>query len=104
VSRFVAAPTPLGPKKIDFHLSVAVKDLPFWLSALNPFYARFLSRQIFKGSTDDYDAVWKNINTGRRRVLVADDRFQQRFRRYYRAHLPGAPIGAEDQGPFDAFH
>jgi phenylpropionate dioxygenase-like ring-hydroxylating dioxygenase large terminal subunit len=89
VARFIAAPVPEGPRQIQFHFTTITKNLPRWLSLLNPLYAEFMSRQICHGATDDYETVWRHMNPDRRRVLVADDRLQQRFRAYYRAHLPG---------------
>jgi nitrite reductase/ring-hydroxylating ferredoxin subunit len=90
VARFVAAPLPLGPKRTLFHLIVFTKRLPVWLRGLDPVYQWWFARRIFKGSTDDYLPIWRHMNPERRAVLVEEDRLQQRFRRYYRAHLPAS--------------
>jgi phenylpropionate dioxygenase-like ring-hydroxylating dioxygenase large terminal subunit len=87
LATFIAAPTPVGPKATDFTLIVAVKSLPWFLAPLNPVYYSFLARQLFTGATDDYFPIWKEMDTSYRGVLVDEDRLQQRFRRYYRAHL-----------------
>jgi aminopyrrolnitrin oxygenase len=91
LARFIAAPTPVGPKEIAFHLIVLVKRLPWWLRPLDPLYRRIFAWLMFKGSTDDYLPIWRHQDPARRRVLVEEDRLQQRFRAYYRSHLPGAP-------------
>jgi phenylpropionate dioxygenase-like ring-hydroxylating dioxygenase large terminal subunit len=84
---FVAAPTPIGPNRTRFTLIVAVKNLPGILSVLNPVYRGLVARQAFKGATDDYIPVWKEMDGSYRGVLVEEDRLQQRFRRYYHSHL-----------------
>ena len=85
---YIAAPTPVAPNVTDFTLIVAVKSLPWYLSFLNPLYYSFLARQLFTGATDDYFPIWKEMDGSYRGVLVEEDRLQQRFRKYYRAHLP----------------
>lgn len=88
VARFVAAPIPLGNGEIDFHLLVIGRKLKGWRSLLNPIYAWYLSRKLFKGSTDDYLPVWQHMDPRRRRVLLEQDRLQQKLRQYYRALMP----------------
>lgn len=88
LATFIAAPTPVAPNVTDFTLIVAVKSLPWFLWPLNPFYHSFLARQLFTGATDDYLPVWRDMDPRHRGVLVAEDALQQRFRKYYRAHLP----------------
>jgi nitrite reductase/ring-hydroxylating ferredoxin subunit len=85
--RFIAAPLPLGDKRTLFHLLVYPRRLPWWAAPVNPLYNAILADKVFRGSTDDYVPIWKDMNTDYRSVLVADDALQQRFRRYYRAHL-----------------
>ncbi|MEA2745939.1 MAG: hypothetical protein QOI41_82 [Myxococcales bacterium] len=88
LATFIAAPTPIAPNVTDFTLIVAIKSLPWFLSPLNPIYHWFMARQIFTGATDDYLPIWKDMNPHYRGALVAEDALQQRFRGYYRAHLP----------------
>lgn len=87
-ARFVAAPVPLGPNRTQFTLIVVARRLPPWLRPLDPLYLWWFARSIFNGSTDDYLPIWKDMDPSERRCLVADDRLQQRFRAYYKAHLP----------------
>lgn len=87
-ARFIAAPTPVAPGRIRFALSVVAKRLPWFLRPLDPLYLRFFAKQIFDGSTDDYGPIWSAMDPSRRGVLVAEDKLQQRFRAYYREHLP----------------
>jgi aminopyrrolnitrin oxygenase len=89
-ARFIAAPLPVSFKRTLFHLIVYTKRLPFWLKALDPLYQWWFARRIFTGSTDDYEPIWRHMSTAHRGVLVSEDRLQQRFRRYYHAHLQGS--------------
>jgi nitrite reductase/ring-hydroxylating ferredoxin subunit len=86
--RFIAAPLPLGHRRTLFHLLVYPRRLPWWAAPVNPIYEAILANKVFRGSTDDYVPIWKDMDTDFRSVLVADDALQQRFRKYYRAHLP----------------
>ena len=54
----------------------------------NPTDATITVRYVHSDATDDYLPIWKHMDTGYRGALVAEDALQQRFRRYYRAHLP----------------
>jgi nitrite reductase/ring-hydroxylating ferredoxin subunit len=96
LASFIAAPTPIAPNVTDFTLIVAVKSLPWYLAALNPLYYSFLARRLFRGATDDYYPVWKDMDAGYRGALVSEDRLQQRFRRYYRDHLALDALDVED--------
>jgi nitrite reductase/ring-hydroxylating ferredoxin subunit len=91
---FVAAPTPIAHNRTRFTLIVAVKDLPGVLSILNPIYRSLVARHAFRGATDDYIPVWKEMDGSWRGVLVEEDRLQQRFRHYYHSHLRPAPSAA----------
>lgn len=88
LARFVAAPTPVAARHTRFTLSVIPKRLPGLLWPLDPLYLSFFSRKLFAGSVDDYGPIWKDMDPERRGVLVADDALQQRFRAYYKRHLP----------------
>ncbi|WNG16159.1 Rieske 2Fe-2S domain-containing protein [Cystobacter fuscus] len=87
--RFIAAPLPQGPKLTLFHLIVATPKLPVPLRPLDGLLRRYVAKRLFNGATDDYLPVWKKMNPERRRVLVAEDRLQQEFRRYWLAHIEG---------------
>jgi phenylpropionate dioxygenase-like ring-hydroxylating dioxygenase large terminal subunit len=94
--RFIAAPQPQGPKRTLFHLIVATPKLPAPLWPADWLLRRYVTRRIFKGSTDDYLQAWKDLNPSRRRVLLAEDRFQQEFRRYWLSHIEGASMVSEE--------
>ena len=87
-ARFIAAPLPLARGRTLFHLVVATRRLPWFLWALEPLWQSWFARRLFKGSTDDYLPIWRFMNTAHRRVLVADDALQQKYRRFYGDHLP----------------
>jgi nitrite reductase/ring-hydroxylating ferredoxin subunit len=88
--RFIASPLPQGPKKTLFHLIVATPKLPLPLRPLDGLLRRYVAKRLFKGATDDYLPAWKDMNPSRRRVMVAEDRMQQEYRRYWLAHIEGA--------------
>jgi nitrite reductase/ring-hydroxylating ferredoxin subunit len=87
-ARFIAAPLPVAFRRTQFHLIVYARRLSGAMRLVDPFYQRWFAHNIFTGSTDDYLPIWRHINTEHRGALVAEDRLQQRFRKYYRAHLP----------------
>lgn len=92
LARFIAAPMPVSREEIAFHLIVIGKGLPGYRRLLNPLYRWYLARKLYKGSTDDYGPVWQHQNPHRRKVLVEEDRLQQKFRQYYRSQLPGSRL------------
>jgi phenylpropionate dioxygenase-like ring-hydroxylating dioxygenase large terminal subunit len=87
VARFIAAPLPLGNKRTMFHLIVYPRKLTGWRRLINPYFMTYFSNRLFRGSTDDYFPIWKPMDTGHRRYLISEDRLQQEFRNYYKAHL-----------------
>lgn len=93
-ARFIAAPLPVSFRRTHFHLIVFPRRLPRWLRAVDPLFQRWFARRLFVGATDDYLPIWSQMNTDHRGALVSEDRLQQRFRRFYRAHLPGPAAAA----------
>ncbi|WP_375773175.1 Rieske 2Fe-2S domain-containing protein [Archangium gephyra] len=94
--RFIAAPQPQGPKRTLFHLIVATPKLPMPLRPVDGLLRRYVTQRLFKGSMDDYLLAWKDMNPSRRRVLLAEDRLQQEFRRYWLSHIEGVSGAATD--------
>ncbi len=88
IARFIAAPLPQGAKKTLFHLIVATPRLPLVARAFDGVVRHFIAKKIFEGSTDDYFPVWRDLDPSHRRVLVGADKMQQRFRKYWAAHIP----------------
>jgi phenylpropionate dioxygenase-like ring-hydroxylating dioxygenase large terminal subunit len=87
VARFIAAPLPLANKRTLFHLIVYPRKLKGVRSLINPYFMTYFANRLFHGATDDYYPIWKPMNTGYRRYLISEDRLQQQFRTYYKAHL-----------------
>lgn len=87
-AKFIAAPLPISHRRTQFHLIVFPRRLPRPLFALDSLYATWFAERLFRGSTDDYLPIWQHMDSSYRGALVADDALQQRFRHYYRAHLP----------------
>lgn len=93
--RFIASPLPVSFRRTRFHLIVYPHRLPWWGRPIDRLYMRWYAQRIFSGSTDDYLPIWRHMDTSYRRCLVSEDQLQQRFRRFYRAHLPpGTASGA----------
>ena len=66
---------------------VYAKRLPTLLRPLDRLWIPWFADRIFTGSTDDYEPIWRHMDTNHRGVLVAEDALQQRFHRFYRSHL-----------------
>ena len=84
---FIASPLPVSFKHTHFHLMVYAKRLPTLLRPLDRLWIPWFADRIFTGSTDDYEPIWRHMDTNHRGVLVAEDALQQRFHRFYRSHL-----------------
>jgi hypothetical protein len=85
---FIAAPLPISDRRTHYHLIMFPRKLPLPLPGIEALYETAVAELLIHGALDDYKPIWSKINTKHRGALVAEDAFQQRFRRYYQAHMP----------------
>jgi nitrite reductase/ring-hydroxylating ferredoxin subunit len=95
---FIAAPLPLSATRTLYNLIVFPRKLPLAIPGFDALYANAVGEVLFRGAIQDYDPIWSKMSTKHRRALVAEDALQQKFRRYYQAHLPREGAGPAERG------
>jgi nitrite reductase/ring-hydroxylating ferredoxin subunit len=98
---FIAAPLPVSARRTLYHLMTFPRKLPLPVPGVEALYETVFGKLLVRGALDDYGPVWSKMDTKHRGALVAEDALQQRFRRYYQAHLPRerASLAAGRTGP-----
>jgi hypothetical protein len=89
ISKWYVAVHPMSGARTSVHIVSIGKRLPLWLAPLQPIASYLTMRQLYQGMTADYAPIWKRQDTNWRRVLVRADGVQQKYRKFYEAHLPG---------------
>lgn len=83
----IGSAMPLGANKCHLHFVTLTKALTGWKAIFNPIYLWALPWRNFREVHRDYGLALKHMNPSKRRVLVESDWLQQKYRKFWRAHL-----------------
>jgi phenylpropionate dioxygenase-like ring-hydroxylating dioxygenase large terminal subunit len=87
IFRWIDSPLPLDARSCIQNLIVWMRPLPWWARPLAPFYHRVVSGQAFAGSRLDHRLIYRDQDLLQKQILVAEDRYVQRFRKHYSSHI-----------------